>query len=31
LALFGRSKFIPAKNSDYKAIEEVAKSANLLN
>ena len=31
LALFGRSKFIPAKNSDYKAIEEVAKASNLLN
>jgi phosphonate transport system substrate-binding protein len=31
LALFGRSKFIPAKNSDYKAIEEVAKTSNLLN
>lgn len=31
LALFGRSKFISAKNSDYKAIEEVARTANLLN
>lgn len=31
LALFARSKFIPAKNSDYKDIEEVAKSAKLVN
>jgi len=31
LGEFGRSKFIPAKNSDYAPIEEVAKSANLLN
>ena len=28
---FGRSKFIPAGNADYAPIEEVAKSANLLN
>ena len=28
---FGRSKFIPASNADYAPIEEVAKSANLLN
>ncbi|HLL28051.1 MAG TPA: putative selenate ABC transporter substrate-binding protein [Xanthobacteraceae bacterium] len=31
LSQFARSKFIPAKNSDYAPIEEVAKSANLLN
>ena len=28
---FARSKFIPAKNSDYVAIEEVGKVTNLLN
>jgi phosphonate transport system substrate-binding protein len=28
---FARSKFIPAKNSDYLPIEEVAKAVNLLN
>jgi phosphonate transport system substrate-binding protein len=28
---FGRSKFIPAKNSDYDPIEEVGKITNLLN
>ena len=28
---FARSKFIPAKNSDYAPLEEVAKAANLLN
>jgi phosphonate transport system substrate-binding protein len=28
---FARSKFIPAKNSDYAPIEEVAKATNLLN
>jgi len=31
LGPFARSKFIPAKNSDYDPIEEVAKNANLLN
>src|SRR5712691_294482 len=31
LTPFARSKFIPAKNSDYTPIEEVAKAANLLN
>jgi phosphonate transport system substrate-binding protein len=31
LAQFGRSKFIPAKNSDYTPIEEVAKVTKLLN
>jgi phosphonate transport system substrate-binding protein len=31
LSQFGRSKFIPAKNSDYAPIEEVAKATNLLN
>ncbi|MFL6975449.1 MAG: putative selenate ABC transporter substrate-binding protein [Xanthobacteraceae bacterium] len=31
LAQFARSKFIPAKNSDYAPIEEVAKVSNLLN
>jgi phosphonate transport system substrate-binding protein len=31
LAIFARSKFIPAKNSDYGPIEEVAKAADLLN
>lgn len=28
---FERSKFIPAKNEDYKPIEDVARAANLLN
>ena len=28
---FGRSKFIPASNADYKPIEDVAQAANLLN
>jgi phosphonate transport system substrate-binding protein len=31
LELFDRSKFIPAKNEDYKAIEEVGKLTGLLN
>jgi phosphonate transport system substrate-binding protein len=31
LGPFARSKFIPAKNSDYDPIEEIAKIANLLN
>ena len=31
LRQFGRSKFIPAKNSDYAPIEEVGKVTNLLN
>jgi phosphonate transport system substrate-binding protein len=31
LAQFARSKFIPAKNSDYVPIEEVGKVTNLLN
>jgi phosphonate transport system substrate-binding protein len=31
LAQFARSKFIPAKNSDYGPIEEVGKVTNLLN
>jgi phosphonate transport system substrate-binding protein len=31
LASFPRTKFIPAKNSDYDPIEEIAKAANLLN
>jgi len=31
LGQFARSKFIPAKNSDYQAIEDVAKATNLLN
>jgi phosphonate transport system substrate-binding protein len=31
LAQFARSKFIPAKNSDYDPIEEVGKVTNLLN
>ena len=31
LAYFARSKFIPAKNSDYAPIEEVAKTTGLLN
>ncbi|NJM34297.1 MAG: putative selenate ABC transporter substrate-binding protein [Rhodomicrobium sp.] len=31
LGFFERSKFIPAKNGDYKPIEDVAKASNLLN
>ncbi len=31
LAIFARSKFIPAKNEDYKAIEDVAKLVGLFN
>jgi phosphonate transport system substrate-binding protein len=31
LSNFERSKFIPARNEDYKPIEEVAKASNLLN
>ena len=31
LSQFARSKFIPAKNSDYAPIEEVGKMTNLLN
>jgi phosphonate transport system substrate-binding protein len=31
LAVFARSKFIPAKNEDYKVIEDVAKLVGLLN
>jgi phosphonate transport system substrate-binding protein len=31
LSQFARSKFIPAKNSDYAPIEQVAKASNLLN
>ena len=31
LGYFGRSKFIPAKNADYRPIEDVAKAADLLN
>ncbi len=31
LAIFARSKFIPAKNEDYKVIEDVAKLVGLLN
>jgi phosphonate transport system substrate-binding protein len=31
LQQFARSKFIPAKNSDYGPIEEVGKATNLLN
>ena len=31
LEQFARSKFIPAKNSDYGPIEEVGKVTNLLN
>ena len=31
LAIFDRSKFIAAKNSDYKAIEDVGKSTGLIN
>lgn len=31
LAIFDRSKFIPANNSDYKAIEDVGKTIGLIN
>jgi phosphonate transport system substrate-binding protein len=31
LAIFDRKKFIPAKNDDYKAIEEVGKQTGLIN
>jgi phosphonate transport system substrate-binding protein len=31
LTVFARSKFIPAKNEDYKVIEDVAKLVGLLN
>jgi phosphonate transport system substrate-binding protein len=31
LGIFGRTKFIPAKNEDYAPIEEVAKTTGLLN
>lgn len=31
LSFFARSKFIPAKNEDYKPIEEVAESSDMLN
>ena len=31
LGQFARSKFIPAKNSDYAPVEEVGKVTNLLN
>jgi phosphonate transport system substrate-binding protein len=31
LAIFARSKFIPAKNADYKVIEDVAKLVGLFN
>ena len=31
LAIFDRTKFIPAKNEDYKAIEEVGKLTGLIN
>jgi phosphonate transport system substrate-binding protein len=31
LKQFARSKFIPAKNSDYAPVEEVGKATNLLN
>ena len=31
LAIFARSKFIPAKNEDYAPMEEVAKTTGLLN
>jgi len=31
LGIFGRTKFIPAKNEDYTPIEEVAKTTGLLN
>ena len=31
MAVFSRSKFIPAKNDDYKVIEEVGKLTGLIN
>jgi hypothetical protein len=31
LAIFDRTKFIPAKNADYKVIEEVGKLTGLIN
>src|SRR3954452_16133178 len=31
LGIFGRTKFVPAKNADYAPIEEVAKTTGLLN
>jgi phosphonate transport system substrate-binding protein len=31
LSQFARSKFIPAKNTDYAPIEEVGRVTNLLN
>jgi len=31
LTQFARSKFIPAKNSDYAPIEEVGRATDLLN
>jgi phosphonate transport system substrate-binding protein len=31
LAIFDRKKFIPAKNDDYKVIEEVGKLTGLIN
>jgi phosphonate transport system substrate-binding protein len=31
LTIFDRTKFIPAKNSDYKAIEDVGKTTGLIN
>ena len=31
LAVFDRTKFIPANNIDYKPIEEVGKATGLLN
>ena len=31
LGIFGRTKFIPTKNTDYAPIEEVAKTTGLLN
>src|SRR3954469_6007904 len=31
LGIFGRTKFIPAKNADYAPIEEVGKTTGLLN
>lgn len=31
LAIFDRSKFIPAQNSDYKAIEDVGKAIGMIN
>jgi phosphonate transport system substrate-binding protein len=31
LAIFDRTKFIPAKNEDYKVIEEVGKITGLIN